>query len=101
MKDPTPVIAIVLEGHMVIEIVRKMAGSTNPLKAAPGTIRGDFSQDSYVLSDYFKRPTANVIHASDSPETAKREINVWFKPEELISYSNLHDKLSYFWNTLQ
>lgn len=72
-----PVVAMVMEGQNVIEIVRKMAGATNPSEALPGTIRGD-----YVL-DIGK----NVIHTSDSKENAIREINLFFRDEEILNYN--------------
>ncbi|MFH0906293.1 MAG: nucleoside-diphosphate kinase [archaeon] len=101
VKHPTPLIAMVIEGHGAIAIVRKLAGSTNPCKAEPGTIRGDFSHDSYDLADKMNRPATSVIHASDSRENAYNEIRVWFRTEEIYSYSNLHDKLTYFWTKLE
>ncbi|TDT68653.1 nucleoside diphosphate kinase [Hypnocyclicus thermotrophus] len=72
-----PVVAMVLEGENVINIVRTMAGATRPSDALPGTIRGD-----YVLDT-----GKNVIHTSDSKESAIREINLFFKKEEIINYS--------------
>ncbi|MDN5304079.1 MAG: nucleoside-diphosphate kinase [Fusobacteriaceae bacterium] len=72
-----PVVAMVLEGEDVIKIVRTMAGATRPSDALPGTIRGD-----YVLDT-----GKNVIHTSDSKESATREINLFFKKEEIINYS--------------
>lgn len=70
-----PIVAMVWEGENVVETARKMMGSTNPKDAAPGTIRGDFAVDL----------GRNVIHGSDSPESAKREINLFFTPEEILS----------------
>ncbi len=72
-----PVVAMVMEGQDVINIVRKMAGATNPAESLPGTIRGD-----YVL-DIGK----NVIHTSDSKENAEREINLFFREEEVLKYN--------------
>ena len=71
-----PVVAMVVEGPKAIEVVRKMMGKTNPLEAAPGTIRGD-----YGLSI-----TMNLIHGSDSPETSAREIPIFFDEEEILHY---------------
>jgi nucleoside-diphosphate kinase len=87
-----PVIAFVLEGNHAIELIHKMVGSTEPRQAAPGTIRGDFAAiESYVAANLKNRVLRNLIHASDSPESAKREIALWFKPEELHDYKTLHD----------
>ena len=72
-----PVVAIVLEGLEAIRVVRDMLGATNGLKAAAGTIRGDFSSSRQM----------NLVHASDSPESAAREIALYFKDEEICSYT--------------
>lgn len=72
-----PVILAVLEGPRAISVVRNMLGATNGLEAAPGTIRGDFSLDQQY----------NLVHASDGPETAKNEIALFFKPEEIVEYT--------------
>jgi len=71
-----PVVAILLEGNEVIEITRKLVGATNGAKAEPGTIRGDFS-----MSINF-----NLVHASDSEESAKYEIPIFFNEEEILEY---------------
>ena len=90
-----PVVAIVLEGPHAIEIVRKIVGSTEPRASQPGTIRSDFaSVESYSVADEGKRVLRNLIHASDSNETAKREIALWFSPEEIHSnYKTVHEML--------
>jgi nucleoside-diphosphate kinase len=72
-----PTVAMVLEGVKAIEICRKMMGATFGSKAEPGTIRGDFG-----ISNSF-----NLVHGSDSPEAARREIELFFKSEELLSYT--------------
>ncbi|QDU89864.1 Nucleoside diphosphate kinase [Pirellulimonas nuda] len=69
-----PVLAAVVEGLEAIQVVRDMLGATSGLKAAPGTIRGDFSSSQQM----------NLVHGSDGPDAAKREIALYFKPEELI-----------------
>lgn len=69
-----PIIALVLEGLEAIGVVREMLGATNGLKAAPGTIRGDFSSSRQM----------NLVHASDGPEAAAREIGLYFQPSELV-----------------
>ena len=69
-----PILAAVLEGLEAITVVRDMLGATSGLKAAPGTIRGDFSSSRQM----------NLVHGSDGPEAAEREIALYFKPEELI-----------------
>ncbi|MBB5323407.1 nucleoside-diphosphate kinase [Anoxybacillus tepidamans] len=74
-----PVFAMVWEGENVIATARQMMGKTNPQEAAPGTIRGDFGVT----------VGKNVIHGSDSPASAEREINLFFNEEELVNYSKL------------
>lgn len=76
-----PVVTMVWEGNNAIERVRKIVGATNPHDAIPGTIRGDFCQ-------HIGR---NAIHASDSPETAAKEIDLWFSSSELVIY-DMHDE---------
>ena len=77
-----PVVAMVLEGHNAIEITRATMGATNPAQATPGTIRADFALEI----------GRNLVHGSDSLETAQAEIALWFRPEELINYSRDIDK---------
>ena len=73
-----PVVAMVWQGEDCVTLVRKLCGATKPSEAAPGTIRGDF-----CLHTQF-----NVIHASDSDASAEREINLFFKPEEIIDWKD-------------
>ncbi|MCI6551091.1 MAG: nucleoside-diphosphate kinase [Prevotella sp.] len=75
-----PVIAMCWEGVDAVEAVRKLTGVTNGRKAEPGTIRGDFSMS-------FQE---NIVHASDSPETAKVEIDRFFKPEEIFTWKQAY-----------
>lgn len=84
-----PVIAMVWEGAHAVELVRKITGGTEPRSAVPGTIRGDFVPDSYVMSDSDSRAIRNLIHASGSVAEAELEIKHWFKPEEIVSYKVL------------
>lgn len=86
-----PVVAFVLEGFHAIEIIRKIVGDTEPRKAMPGTIRGDYSYSSYESADAKGHAVLNIIHASSSHEDAQKEIKLWFKPEELYSYKNMHE----------
>jgi nucleoside-diphosphate kinase len=71
-----PIVAAVIEGKEAVEVVRLMCGPTNATKALSGTIRGDFSNST----------SRNVIHASDSKETAEKEVKRFFKSEELFNY---------------
>ncbi|HBI35861.1 MAG: Nucleoside diphosphate kinase [candidate division WWE3 bacterium GW2011_GWF2_41_45] len=88
-----PVFAIVFEGPNAVAKVRNMVGSTFPDTAPPGTIRGDYGLDSAFSGMIRKRTTYNVIHASGSVDEAVQEINLWFKPEELIDYRRVHEDL--------
>jgi nucleoside-diphosphate kinase len=67
-----PVVAIVLEGERCVEGFRALAGATDPTAAAPGTIRGDLGRD------WGLKVQQNLVHGSDSPESAEREIGIWF-----------------------
>jgi nucleoside-diphosphate kinase len=72
----SPIVAMVVEGPEAIRVVREMVGATNGLKANPGTIRGDYSTSQQM----------NLVHASDSPESAVREIGIFFSAEEIHDY---------------
>ena len=74
-----PTLAVALEGREAVTVVRAMMGATDGAKSPPGTIRGD-----YALS-----VQNNLIHGSDSPETAETEIALWFRPEELVNYQTI------------
>ena len=78
----SPVVAMVLEGDNAINMVRAMMGKTNPQDAAMGTIRGDYGQ-------FIGR---NIVHGSDGVDTAKFEIDLWFKPEEISSYTRIDEE---------
>lgn len=86
-----PVLALCLEGVHAPETVRKIVGETEPRKAAPGTIRGDFAHHSFLHTDSQKKGIENLIHASANSEEAKLEIALWFKKEELHSYKTVHE----------
>ena len=77
-----PIIAAVFEGSGAVEVVRKTIGVTNPAEAEPGTIRGDLALET----------GRNLIHGSDSPQSAKREIALFFREEELHSYARDVDR---------
>ncbi|MGQ9490077.1 MAG: nucleoside-diphosphate kinase [Anaerolineae bacterium] len=77
-----PVVAMVLEGTNAIDVARTTMGVTDPTKAAPGTIRADFALEL----------GRNLVHGSDSPETAAFEIGLWFKEDELLAYERSTDR---------
>jgi len=80
-----PVVVMVVEGREAIKVVRKLVGSTNPIDASFGTIRGDFGLDI----------GRNVIHASDSKESASREISLFFSENEILEYKRIDENWIY------
>lgn len=89
----SPVFAFVVEGYDTTELVRKICGNTIPLLANPGTIRGDFSHDTIDLANEQNRPLRNLIHASETPEDAQKEIKVWFENDELFDYERADENI--------
>ncbi|MCX7589430.1 MAG: nucleoside-diphosphate kinase [bacterium] len=90
-----PVVVMVWEGVNACGIVRKITGGTEPLTSDVGTIRGDFTIDSYEIADTTGRAVRNIIHASGSKEEAEKEITVWFKPEEILRYKLISERILY------
>lgn len=90
-----PVIAMVLEGNQAVAVVTKLVGTTEPSTSDVGTIRGDYTVDSYTHSSYENRAVRNLIHCSESPEEAEREIKVWFKEEEIMNYTTAQERIMY------
>jgi nucleoside-diphosphate kinase len=80
-----PVVVVAVVGKQAIQIVRNTVGATNPMNAAPGTIRGDFGLE----------VGRNLIHASDSPENGEAELALFFKPEELLEWQRSTDGWNY------
>jgi nucleoside-diphosphate kinase len=91
-----PIVAMVLEGYGVISGVRKILGNTSPAAGDVGTIRDDYSLDTYQLADVVARSTRTMIHASDSVENAERELAIWFDEEEMCdNYETAAEKIFY------
>ena len=87
-----PLVAMVLEGLHAVEVIRKLVGETQGKAAIPGTIRGDFSTQSYAYSDAKGFAIKNLVHASATLAEAAVEIKLWFKDSELVkSYKSVHD----------
>ena len=80
-----PIVALAVEGNNAIELIRLINGATKPMESAPGSIRGDFSIDI----------THNVVHASDSPENAERELSILFDDGEILEYQRIDDAVLY------
>jgi nucleoside-diphosphate kinase len=92
-----PVLAMIWEGPEAVEIGRKLIGSTVPLKAAPGTIRGDFSWDNADLANEQMRPFYNLVHGSGDPVEAAYEIELWFSDTEVIEYQvHFHKAMGFY-----
>lgn len=91
----SPVIALVLEGNAATGVVTKLVGSTEPTTADIGTIRGDFALDSYQIANQDERGVRNLIHCSENPEEAEREIKIWFTEDEIIKYRLIHEAMLY------
>jgi nucleoside-diphosphate kinase len=90
-----PVVAMVWEGAHAVALVRKLVGTTEPLTSDVGTIRGDYTLDSYAMSRSEGRAVRNLIHASGNAEEAAFEINHWFKPEEIMNYKLVQEAILY------
>jgi nucleoside-diphosphate kinase len=90
-----PIVAMVIEGANAVEAVKKITGATEPSKADIGTIRGDYNIDSYQSANYDNRAVRNIVHCTDKPEEAEREINIWFKPEEIVDYRLIQEQIIY------
>lgn len=90
-----PVVVMVWQGNQAVPLVRKLTGGTEPLTSDIGTIRGDFTLDSYTLADSGGRSVRNLIHASGTTEEAVKEIAIWFKEEELINYRLIAEEILY------
>lgn len=90
-----PVVAMVWQGMHAVKIVRKITGSTEPLSSDVGTIRGDYTIDSYEVSDIDGRSIRNILHSSGSPEEAEKEIALWFPEGGLVDYRLITDAMLY------
>lgn len=90
-----PVVAMILEGNKAVSVVTKIVGTTEPATSDVGTIRGDYTLDSYGHATYENRAVRNLVHQSESPEEAGREIAIWFKPEEIMEYTSAQERILY------
>jgi nucleoside-diphosphate kinase len=86
---------MVWQGVHAVGIIRKITGGTEPLTSDVGSIRGDYTIDSYELSDVDGRAVRNLIHASGSPDDAEKEIALWFKDGEVIGYRLVQEAIIY------
>ena len=90
-----PIVPMIWEGNQAVGIVKKIVGSTEPLTSDGGTIRGDYTLDSYELSSIDSRAVRNLVHCSDPVADAEREIPVWFTPEEICNYRLVAEQILY------
>ncbi|MFA6183729.1 MAG: nucleoside-diphosphate kinase [Parcubacteria group bacterium] len=90
-----PVIAMIWEGNQAVALVRKITGGTEPLSSDMGTIRGDFTLDTYQMADVDQRSIRNLIHASGLVEEAEKEIPIWFSEGEILTYRLIQDEILY------
>lgn len=90
-----PIVPMILEGNQAMGIVKKIVGGTEPLTSEVGTIRGDYTLDSYELSSYDDRAVRNLIHCSDEVSEAEREIKIWFNDSEIFGYRLVSEGIMY------
>ncbi len=91
----SPVVVMVLEGNIATAVVTKLVGGTEPTTADIGTIRGDYAIDSYQIANQDNRGVRNLMHCSENPEEAEREIKIWFTEDEIIKYRLIHEQMLY------
>lgn len=90
-----PVIAFVVQGNQAVGVVKKLVGGTEPLTSDVGTIRGDYTVDTYALANSSSRAVRNLLHCSDQVSEAEREIQLWFSEEEIIKYRLANERILY------
>jgi len=90
-----PIMPMIWEGNQAVGIVKKLVGGTEPLTSDVGTLRGDYTIDSYELAGLDDRAVRNLIHCSDAPEEAQREIKIWFSDAEIINYRLVAEQILY------
>ncbi|MCK9393507.1 MAG: nucleoside-diphosphate kinase [Candidatus Paceibacterota bacterium] len=90
-----PLVMMVWQGNKAVGIVKKIVGGTEPLTSDVGTIRGDFTLDSYELANIDGRAVRNLIHCSDATEEAEREIKIWFTENEIMKYRLMNEEILY------
>ena len=90
-----PVVMMVLEGSQAVGIVKKLVGGTEPLMSDVGTIRGDYTLDSYMQANNDGRAVRNLIHCTDPEDDAQTEIDIWFDPKEIVDYRHINEAMLY------
>jgi nucleoside-diphosphate kinase len=90
-----PVVAMIMEGNKAVSVVTKIVGTTEPSTSDVGTIRGDYTLDSYSHATFENRAVRNLVHQSESPEEAEREIAIWFNDSEIMNYVTAQERIMY------
>lgn len=90
-----PTLAMALEGNQAVAVVKKLVGGTEPASSDVGTIRGDYTLDSYAICAVDNRAVRNLIHCSDAVDEAQREIALWFGEGDLLNYRTVQDAILY------
>ncbi len=90
-----PVVAMVWEGNQAVAVVTKIVGTTEPSSSDVGTLRGDYTIDSYGHASFENRAVRNLVHCSDAVSEAEREIAIWFKEEEIMKYNTAQERIMY------
>lgn len=90
-----PVVAMVWEGNQAVTVIKKLVGSTEPATSDVGTIRGDYTVDSYSHAAYEDRAVRNLAHCSDMPEEAEREIALWLGEVDVMNYVTAQERIMY------
>jgi nucleoside-diphosphate kinase len=90
-----PVVIMVWEGNSAVSVVTKLVGDTSPATSDVGTIRGDLTIDSYEIASIDDRAVRNLIHCSDTPENAEKEIALWLGDDEVLKYRLLNEAILY------
>jgi nucleoside-diphosphate kinase len=91
----SPVVAMVWEGNQAVAVIKKIVGSTEPATSDVGTVRGDYTVDSYSHASYENRAVRNLIHCSDMVEEAEREISIWFDESDILPYVTAQEAIMY------
>jgi nucleoside-diphosphate kinase len=91
----SPIVAMIMEGNQATAVVTKIVGTTEPTTSDVGTIRGDYTLDSFSHATYENRAVRNLVHQSESPAEAEREIKIWFKEDEIMDYTTAQERIMY------
>ena len=90
-----PVLMMVVEGNKAVDVVVKLVGTTEPTTSDVGTIRGDYTLDSYGHATYENRAVRNLVHNSDCVKEAERELALWFSEDEIMDYTTAQERIMY------